>query len=213
MPRTTRRRSRISLGRPATGTDLYMAHFLGLGGADKFLSAMADSPGRAGACAVPRRRAHQSQRLLRVERPAAHALGDLCPLRRQARSGRGRGGAAGIAADGLDAGFDAGFDAAARAWSAGDNEVVLGNGAVDRDRHWVQNTLAQLNVRRARRAIRSAAASIRSGRRRKMPASPISCSRIWERNLSVSAIFASRRRRPCPEELRRCPARSCCSSR
>ncbi|WP_214672625.1 hypothetical protein, partial [Escherichia coli] len=52
--------------------------------------------------------------------------------------GAAAGGAAGIAADGLDAGFDAGFDAAARAWSAGDNEVVLGNGAVDRDRHWVQ---------------------------------------------------------------------------
>ena len=32
------------LGRAATGTDLYMAHFLGLGGASKFLSAMQDDP-------------------------------------------------------------------------------------------------------------------------------------------------------------------------
>ena len=32
------------LGRTANGTDLYMAHFLGLGGAKKFLSAMQDNP-------------------------------------------------------------------------------------------------------------------------------------------------------------------------
>jgi hypothetical protein len=33
-----------TLGRAATGTDLYMAHFLGLGGAKKFLSAMQANP-------------------------------------------------------------------------------------------------------------------------------------------------------------------------
>lgn len=33
-----------TLGRTATGTDLYMAHFLGLGGAKKFLSAMQADP-------------------------------------------------------------------------------------------------------------------------------------------------------------------------
>ena len=42
-----------SLGRAATGTDLYMAHFLGLGGARKFLSAMADDPGATGAAMFP----------------------------------------------------------------------------------------------------------------------------------------------------------------
>jgi hypothetical protein len=56
--------------------------------------------------------------------------------------GAAAGGASGLASDGLDGSFSA----AARAWSDGDNEVVLGNGAVDSDRHWVQNTLAQLNV-------------------------------------------------------------------
>ena len=40
-------------GRPATGTDLYMAHFLGLGGARKFLSAMESNPGRSGAAMFP----------------------------------------------------------------------------------------------------------------------------------------------------------------
>lgn len=42
-----------SLGRAATGTDLYMAHFLGLGGARKFLTAMADNPGATGATMFP----------------------------------------------------------------------------------------------------------------------------------------------------------------
>ena len=42
-----------ALGRPATSTDLYMAHFLGLGGARTFLSAMASNPGRSGASMFP----------------------------------------------------------------------------------------------------------------------------------------------------------------
>ena len=41
------------LGRPANGTDLYMAHFLGLGGAKKFLSALQDSPDAGGARLFP----------------------------------------------------------------------------------------------------------------------------------------------------------------
>lgn len=40
-----------TLGRTANGTDLYMAHFLGLGGAKKFLSAMQNNPD-AGASAL-----------------------------------------------------------------------------------------------------------------------------------------------------------------
>lgn len=42
-----------SLGRNATGTDLYMAHFLGLGGARSFLGALEQSPGRIGAAMFP----------------------------------------------------------------------------------------------------------------------------------------------------------------
>ena len=42
-----------SLGRAATGTDLYMAHFLGLGGAKQFLKAMQASPGRSAASLFP----------------------------------------------------------------------------------------------------------------------------------------------------------------
>lgn len=42
-----------TLGRPANGTDLYMAHFLGIGGAKKFLSAMASNPDASGAALFP----------------------------------------------------------------------------------------------------------------------------------------------------------------
>ena len=42
-----------TLGRSANGTDLYMAHFLGLGGARKFLSAMQSNPGASAAALFP----------------------------------------------------------------------------------------------------------------------------------------------------------------
>ncbi|WBH15659.1 transglycosylase SLT domain-containing protein [Sphingomonas radiodurans] len=42
-----------SLGREATGTDLYMAHFLGLGGAKQFLKAMQAAPDRTAASMFP----------------------------------------------------------------------------------------------------------------------------------------------------------------
>ena len=42
-----------SLGRAATGTDLYMAHFLGLGGAKSFLKNMANTPDRTAASLFP----------------------------------------------------------------------------------------------------------------------------------------------------------------
>lgn len=42
------------LGRDVTGTDLYMAHFLGISGALKFLRTMEDSPDRTGASLFPK---------------------------------------------------------------------------------------------------------------------------------------------------------------
>jgi len=42
-----------TLGRGATGTDLYMAHFLGLGGAKAFLQTMQGNPGASGAAMFP----------------------------------------------------------------------------------------------------------------------------------------------------------------
>jgi hypothetical protein len=42
-----------ALGRTANGADLYMAHFLGLAGATKFLGAMQSDPGASGAAMFP----------------------------------------------------------------------------------------------------------------------------------------------------------------
>ena len=42
-----------NLGRAANGTDLYMAHFLGLGGASKFLTTMQANPDASGAALFP----------------------------------------------------------------------------------------------------------------------------------------------------------------
>jgi len=42
-----------TFGRAATGTDLYMAHFLGLGGARSFLKTLEANPGQAGAGLFP----------------------------------------------------------------------------------------------------------------------------------------------------------------
>lgn len=131
-----------SLGRPATGTDLYMAHFLGLGGADKFLSAMADNPGRTGASMFPAA-ARANRGVFYASNGQPRTLSEIYSrFAGKLDQGAAAGGATGMASDGLDASFDA----AARGFIDGDNEVVLGNGAVDSDRHWVQNTLAQLNV-------------------------------------------------------------------
>jgi hypothetical protein len=50
-------------------------------------------------------------------------------------------GATGLASGGLDA-LSTGLD------NFGDTEVLLGNDAVDGDRHWIETTLAQLKVSR-----------------------------------------------------------------
>ncbi len=135
-----------SLGRPATGTDLYMAHFLGLGGADKFLSAMAESPNRTGASMFPAA-ARSNRSVFYASNGQPRTLSEIYSrFAGKLDQGAAAGGATGLASASLDASMDGGFNTAARAWSDGDNEVVLGNGAVDSDRHWVQNTLAQLNV-------------------------------------------------------------------
>lgn len=42
-----------TLGRAATGTDLYVAHFLGLGGAQNFLKTLSASPDKVGAALFP----------------------------------------------------------------------------------------------------------------------------------------------------------------
>lgn len=133
-----------SLGRTATGTDLYMAHFLGLGGADRFLSAMASNPDRTGASMFPAA-ARVNRGVFYASNGQPRTLSEIYSrFAGKLDHGAAAGGATGMASDRIDAGFGA----AARAWTDGENEVVLGNAAVDKDRHWVETTLAQLNVSR-----------------------------------------------------------------
>jgi hypothetical protein len=125
-----------SLGRPATGTDLYMAHFLGRGGADKFLRTMERSPGTSGAALFPA--------AARANRGVFYGAGgqprSLSEIYASFAGKLDRGAAAvGGGTQGLEAELDA-FAA-----GFGDAEVVLGNGAAGGDRHWIQTTLAQLN--------------------------------------------------------------------
>ena len=122
------------LGRPATGTDLYMAHFLGRGGASKFLDTMADSPGRTGASMFPAA-ARANRNIFYASNGQPRTLSDIYS-RFAGKLDQGAqaagGGTSGIAADALG--------------DFGENEVILGTGAVDRDRHWVETTLAQLGA-------------------------------------------------------------------
>ena len=127
------------LDRPATGTDLYMAHFLGLGGATKFLDTMANSPGRTGASMFPAA-ARANRNIFYAANGQPRTLSDIYSrFAGKLDSGAAAGGATGLASDAFERGTDPLGD-------FGEGEVILGNGAVDRDRHWVETTLAQLNA-------------------------------------------------------------------
>lgn len=142
-------------GRSATGTDLYLAHFLGLGGARRFLSAMTADPDRAAAGLFPA--AARANRSVFYERDgSARSLGTI--YRRFAERldrGAAANGATGRASDGLDglggANGIEGVEGIAPGES--DAEVVLGNGAVGGDRHWIATTLAQLRAGRGAAAV------------------------------------------------------------
>ncbi|WP_213979655.1 lytic transglycosylase domain-containing protein [Sphingomonas sp. dw_22] len=129
-----------SLDRPATGTDLYMAHFLGLGGARSFLGAMQDNPDRIGASMFPAA-ARANRGIFYASNGQPRSLGQIYErLSGKLDRGAASAGATGLASDGLGDSGDG-------------NEVILGNGAVGGDRHWVQNTLAQLNAGSQRDAV------------------------------------------------------------
>lgn len=127
------------LGRPATGTDLYMAHFLGLGGATRFLDTMASSPDRTGASMFPAA-ARANRNIFYASNGQPRTLSEIYTrFAGKLDSGAAAGGATGSASGSFAQANDPLGD-------FGESEVILGTGAVDRDRHWVETTLAQLNV-------------------------------------------------------------------
>lgn len=81
-------------GRDATGTDLYMAHFLGLGGARSFLANMQASPDRSGAALFPAA-ARANRNVFYASDGSARSLGDIYS-RFAAKLEQGADGAAGV---------------------------------------------------------------------------------------------------------------------
>ena len=138
-----------SLGRPATGTDLYMAHFLGLGGARSFLSAMDSNPNRSGASMFPAA-ARANRNVFYTASGQPRTLADIYSR----FSDRLDQGAQSAGATGSASGAPQSFNAAQVQWAQagqsleGGGEVVLGNGATDGDRDWLNTTLANLNTLR-----------------------------------------------------------------
>ena len=121
-----------SLGRAATGTDLYMAHFLGLAGARQFLSAMAANPEASGAAMFPAA-AHANRGVFFDGNGSARSLSDI-----YARFADKLGAAANGT---LPAGTSI-----QRALEDG-STVVTGNGeSADDAAAWARSTIAQLRA-------------------------------------------------------------------
>jgi hypothetical protein len=122
------------LDRDVTGTDLYMAHFLGLGGAKKFLSAMDGNADASAASLFPA--AARANRNVFYERDgSARSLGDVYQ-RFAAKLDKG------VAASGATGLASGAIDAFKRDPSV---EVVLGSEAQGGDRQWLASTLDQIN--------------------------------------------------------------------
>ena len=124
-----------SLGRSATSTDLYMAHFLGLGGARQFLTAMQANPDRSGAAMFPAA-ANANRNVFYDSAGAPRSLGQIynrfAAKLDAAGATQATGGPSGLSATRLGE------------WGA---DVIPGNGeeSTSNAAVWAQNTLAQLS--------------------------------------------------------------------
>jgi hypothetical protein len=127
-----------SLGREANGTDLYMAHFLGVGGARNFLGAMDRNPDRAGAAMFPSA-ARANRNIFYASNGQPRTLGQIY----ERFAGKLDKGAAAVGATGL-ASAGGGLDWAKALGEDGD--VILGTEAAGGDRGWINTTLANLNT-------------------------------------------------------------------
>ena len=135
-----------SLGRPANGTDLYMAHFLGLGGAKQFLGAMQASPDRPAAAMFPGA-ARANRNVFFEPDGSARSLADVYQ-RFAGKLGDGAAAAAG-AGNRLPA-----MQFAAQALQMdGDTTVITGNGESARDAmSWAHSTLGRIESAQANAA-------------------------------------------------------------
>lgn len=135
-------------GRAATGTDLYMAHFLGLGGARQFLTAMTANPDRSAAAMFPAA-ARANHNVFYDASGNARSLSQVYQ-RFAAKLGEAGGALDGVAATtGGASSTDLQF--AAQALALGDDATVItgaGESATDA-LSWASSTLGRLNGKAA----------------------------------------------------------------
>lgn len=130
-------------GRAATGTDLYMAHFLGLGGAKKFLTTMASDASASGAALFPAA-ARANRGVFFNADGSARTLGDIYN-----RFAAKLGSAA------ANAGVGAGATAtpavyAAQALDMDGSTVITGNGESATDAlAWASTTMGRFTAKQA----------------------------------------------------------------
>ncbi len=124
-----------ALDRDVTGTDLYMAHFLGLGGAKKFLSAMEGNADRSAASLFPAA-ARANRGVFYAADGSARSLGEVYErFAAKLDKGAAVSGGTGLASAAMDAlKLDPGM------------EVVLGNEAQGGDRAWLASTLERFGA-------------------------------------------------------------------
>ncbi|SOB80182.1 hypothetical protein SAMN06297144_0930 [Sphingomonas guangdongensis] len=135
-----------SLGRDVTGTDLYMAHFLGIGGAKKFLGAMEANGDRSAAALFPAA-ARANRGVFYTGDGRARSLSEVYDrFAAKLDKGAAAGGATGGASGAIDA---LAIDP--------ETEVVLGSEAAGGDRAWLASTLDRFG---SKQVTRAAAASM-----------------------------------------------------
>ena len=166
-----------TLGRGATGTDLYMAHFLGLGGAKAFLQTMQSNPGASGAAMFPAA-ARANRSIFYDAGGNARSLGDIYQrFAAKLDKGAAKVGATSLASDALDgsgatafakaygtSAFEtakANFASLAAQTGLGPNaEVIIGSGDTSRTAaDWAKAALARVNAGQANTAAPAADAS------------------------------------------------------
>lgn len=163
-----------SLGRGATGTDLYMAHFLGLSGAKSFLQTMQSNPGASGAAMFPAA-ARANRSIFYDAGGNARSLGDIYQrFAAKLDKGAAKVGATSLASDALDG---SGATAFAKAYGTsafetakanfsslaaqtgsgadlGGAEVIPGSGDTGRTAaDWAKAALARVNTGQAAGAL------------------------------------------------------------
>ncbi|MGN6818454.1 MAG: lytic transglycosylase domain-containing protein [Sphingomonas sp.] len=152
-----------ALGRGATGTDLYMAHFLGLGGAKSFLRTMQSNPGASGAAMFPAA-ARANRSIFFDANGNARSLGDIYQrFAAKLDKGAAKVGATSLASDALDgkgatafattygtSAFEtakANFASLAASTGLAGAEVIPGNGDTGRTAaDWAKAALARVNA-------------------------------------------------------------------